>query len=153
MVKHIGLKFPEDLRTALLNEKPIVVLATFSETGVPHTMPVHIVYPKGDESILMSLHKDSVGYQNMAWQKKVSINVLNGNDVAYTLIGRAGVVRAPSSVHPLMHVVRIDVIEILSDKSALVSIDSGVTWSYTSPEAEEVCTALMGELKELARTL
>ena len=68
----------------------------------------------------------------MVWQKKVMICFLDENNVAYSILGRAGVVRAPSEVHPLMNVVRLDIIDIKSDASVLMKVDSGVRWSYTS---------------------
>ncbi len=153
MAKHVGVKLPDDLTTILKSEKVVCVLATFSEKGLPHTTPIQCVYPKGSESILMTIHKDHTGYHNMVWQKKVMLCFLNEGNIAYSVLGRAGVVRAPSLVHPLMNVVRIDIIDIKSDRSVLTRVDSGVTWSYTSPEAEELSQALMGELKELVRTL
>ncbi len=153
MAKHVGIKLPEDLNNALKSEGVVSVLATFSEKGLPHTTPIQCVYPKGLESILMSIHKDHTGYHNMVWQKKVMLCFLYDNNIAYSVLGRAGVVRAPSLVHPLMNVVRIDIIDIKSDRSVLTRVDGGVRWSYTSYEAEELSKALMNELKELARTL
>jgi len=87
------------------------------------------------------------------WQKKVMLCFLDEKNIAYSILGRAGVVRAPSLVHPLMNVVRIDIIDIKSDRSVLTRVESGVRWSYTSPEAEELTNALMQELKELSETL
>lgn len=153
MAKHVGVKLPEDLVSVLKKGKTVGILATFSEKGLPHTTPIQCVYPKGLESILISIHKDHTGYHNMVWQKKVMISFLDENNVAYSVLGRAGVVRAPSQVHPLMNVVRIDIIDIKSDRSVLSRVDSGVRWSYTSPEAEELSIGLMDELKELAETL
>jgi hypothetical protein len=111
------------------------------------------VYPKGLESILMTIHKDHTGYHNMVWQKKVMMCFLDEGNVAYSVLGRAGVVRAPSLIHPLMNVVRIDIIDIKSDRSVLTRVDSGVRWSYTSPEAEELSKGLINELQDLARVL
>ncbi len=153
MAKHVGVKLPEDLKALLLTENVICVLATFSEKGLPNTTPIQCVYPKGAESILMTIHKDHTGYHNMVWQKKVMLCFLDKGNIAYSILGRAGVVRAPSLVHPLMNVVRIDIIDIKSDRSVLSRVESGVTWSYTSAEAEELTRALMDELKELSRTL
>ena len=153
MAKHVGVKLPEDLVNVLKGGKTVGVLATFSEKGLPHTTPIQCVYPKGLESILISIHKDHAGYHNMVWQKKVMMCFLDENNVAYSVLGRAGVVRAPSSVHPLMNVVRIDIIDIKSDRSVLTKVESGVRWSYTSWEAEELSTALMDELKDLAQVL
>jgi hypothetical protein len=89
----------------------------------------------------------------MVWQKKVMMCFMDEGNVAYSILGRAGVVRAPSSVHPLMNVVRIDIIDIKCDRSVLTRVDSGVRWSYTSWEAEELTKGLYNELKELAAVL
>ncbi len=153
MAKHVGAKLPEDLIEVLKKMQTVAVLATFSEAGLPHTTPIQCIYAKGSESILMTIHKEHTGYHNMVWQKKVMICFLDAQNVAYSVLGRAGVVRAPSLVHPLMNVVRIDIIDIKSDRSVLTKVDSGVRWSYTSAEAQELTESLMDELKELARTL
>ena len=153
MAKHVGAKLPEDLIELLKKGKTVGILATFSEKGLPHTTPLQWIFPKGVESLLISINKEHTGYQNMVWQKKVMLCFLDENNIAYSILGRAGVVRAPSMVHPLMNVVRIDVIDIKSDRSTLTRVDSGVQWSYTSGDAEELCVALLGELKELARAL
>jgi hypothetical protein len=153
MAKHVGVKLPEDLIAVLKAGKTVGVLATFSEKGLPHTTPIQCVYPKGLESILITIHKDHTGYHNMVWQKKVMMCFMDEGNVAYSVLGRAGVVRAPSLVHPLMNVVRIDIIDIKSDRSVLTRVDMGVRWSYTSPDAEELSTNLLGELHELAKVL
>ena len=153
MAKHVGAKLPEDLINILQKGKTVAVLATFSEKSLPHTTPIQWVYPKGTESILISINKEHVGYHNMVWQKKVMLCFMEENNIAYSILGRAGVVRAPSMVHPLMNVVRIDIIDIKSDRSVLTKIDQGVKWSYASSEAEELCESLLSELKELSKTL
>lgn len=153
MAKHVGVKLPEDLITVLKGGKSVAVLATFSEKGLPHTTPIQCVYPKGNESILISIHKDHTGYHNMVWQKKVMLCFMDEGNVAYSVLGRAGVVKAPSSVHPLMIVVRIDIVDIKSDRSVLTKVDGGVSWSYTSWEAEQLSKSLIDELKSLSRTL
>jgi hypothetical protein len=153
MAKHVGVKLPEDLIEFLKTERGLGMLATFSEKGIPNTTPVQCIYPKGQESLLLSIHKEHTGYHNMVWQKKVMICFLGENNIAYSVLGRAGVVRAPSLIHPLMNIVRIDIIDIKSDRSILTKVEQGVTWSYTSTEAEELVKSLYKELKDLAKTL
>lgn len=153
MAKHVGVKLPEDLIELIKKERSVAVLATFSEKGIPNTTPIQCIYPKGEESLLMSIHKEHTGYLNMVWQKKVMLCFIGEGNIAYSVLGRAGVVRAPSLVHPLMNVVRIDIIDIKSDRSILTKIDQGTLWSYTSPEAEELMKSLFKELKDLAKTL
>jgi len=153
MAKHVGVKLPSDLIDVLKSGNTVAVLATFSEKGLPHTTPIQCLYPKGLEGILLSIHKDHTGYHNMVWQKKVMLCFMDEGNVAYSVLGRAGVVRAPSVVHPLMNVVRVDIIDIKSDRSVLTKVDAGVRWSYTSWEAEELSISLLNELKELAESL
>jgi hypothetical protein len=153
MAKHVGVKLPEDLVEFLKTERCLGILATFSEKGIPNTTPIQCIYPKGQESLLLCIHKEHTGYQNMVWQKKIMICFIGENNIAYSVLGRAGVVRAPSSVHPLMNVVRIDIIDIKSDRSILTKVEQGVVWSFTSSEAEELLKSLYKELKELAKTL
>jgi hypothetical protein len=153
MAKHVGVKLPDDLLNLLKRKKTVGVLATFSEKGIPNTTPLQCIFPKGPESLLITIHKEHTGYHNMVWQKKVMLCFLGEGNVAYSILGRAGVVRAPSAVHPLMNVVRIDIIDIKCDRSILTRVDQGVLWSYTSPEAEELINSLFKEIEELARTL
>lgn len=153
MAKHVGVKIPDDLLAFLKSEQAIGILATFSEKGVPHTTPLQFIYPKGRESLLIAINKEHTGYHNMVWQKKVMISFLGPDNIAYSVLGRAGVVRAPSLVHPLMNVVRIDIIDIRDDRSILTKVDQGVQWSYTTPDAEDVQNTIFKELRELARTL
>lgn len=153
MAKHVGVKLPEDLIEYLKKEHALGMLATFSEKGIPNTTPIQCIYPKGQESLLMSIHKEHTGYHNMVWQKKIMLSFLGENNIAYSVLGRAGVVRAPSLVHPLMNIIRIDIIDIKSDRSILTKVEHGVQWSYTSAEAEELVKNLYLELKDLAKTL
>ena len=153
MAKHVGVKLPDDLIDLLKRKKTVAVLATFSEKGIPNTTPIQCLFPKGEESLLLTIHKEHTGYHNMVWQKKVMICFMGEGNIAYSILGRAGVVRAPSSVHPLMNVVRIDIIDIKSDRSILTKVDQGVLWSYTSSEAEELLNSLFAELEDLAKTL
>lgn len=153
MAKHVGIKLPQELVALLKKEKTVAILATFSERGLPHTTPVQCIYPKGDESLLMSIHKEHTGYHNMVWQKKIMLCFLGEGNIAYSILGRAGVVRAPSEVHPLMNIVRIDIIDIKCDRSILTRVENGIIWSFTSPEAQELIKALFTELKTLAESL
>lgn len=153
MAKHVGVQLPDDLLSLLKSGKMVGVLATFSEKGVPNTMPIQWMYAKGLESILITIHKEHTSYHNMVWQKKVMFCFLGENNVTYSVLGRAGVVRAPSLVNPLMNVVRVDIIEVKNDRSFLTSIDSGIHWKYISPEAQELGQALIEELQDLATIL
>jgi hypothetical protein len=152
VAKKIGMHLPLDL-FEILKRGTRCILATFSEQGVPRTTPLHYMYPKGFDSILITIEKDHSSYLDMIWQKKVNLNFLHDGDISYSVLGRAGVVRAPSMVHPYMNIMRIDVMDVRNNKSLLARIDHGVSWSYNSLESEELYRNLVCELKELAKTI
>jgi hypothetical protein len=146
-------KLPENLLALLEEGKTVAVLATFNDQGEPHQMPVSCMYPAGKESILIAMQAEHNTYNNLVWQKKVSMNFLAEHNLAYTLLGRAGVVRAPSKVHPMMNIVRIDLIDFKSNTNVLQTVEHRVVTRPTSPEAADLLSALMQELKELANDL
>lgn len=152
MAKKIGMQLPLDL-FEILKKGTRCILATFSEQGVPRTTPLHYMYPRGFDSILITIEKDHSSYLDMIWQKKVTMNFLHDGDISYSVLGRAGVVRAPSLVHPFMNIMRIDIMDVRNNKSMIARINHGVSWSYNSLEAEELSISLLRELKELAKIL
>lgn len=153
MSEYEGIKLPDDLFEVLKKGKTVAVLATFSEKGVPHTTPIQCIYPKGRESLLLSINKNHTGYHNLVWQKKVMLCFMAEGNVAYSVLGRAGIVKAPSSIHPLMNIARVDIVDVKNDCDVLVRVEGGVTWSYIDEETEQLLTGLIEELKDLALTL
>jgi hypothetical protein len=146
-------KLPENLLALLHEGKTVVVLATFNDQGEPHQMPLSCIYPAGKEGFLTAIQPEHMSYNNLVWQKKVSLCFLAEGNIAYTILGRAGVVRAPSKTHPLMNIVRIDLIDFKSNVNVLQTVESRVTTRPTSAEADDLLSALLQELKELASEL
>ncbi len=153
MIKNIGIELPQDVYNLLRERNVMALLATYSDKGIPHITPIHTLFPKNKESILLCMLNNQIGYQNMVWQKKVMLTIIEGPNIVCHILGRAGIVRAPSRVHPLIHIAQIDVIDILPEQSMLVTIESGIQWGYTSSEAQTLYEALMRELKECAENL
>lgn len=153
MAKEVGMLMPPDLVQALASGTMIGVLATFSDDAWPHTTPVQCFYPVNNDTILLSMHKKHTGYQNMIWNKRVMLSFMDGRNLAYKVSGRAGVIKAPSRVHPDMNILRIDVNNVKSDKSFIVRIDKGIQWSFTSWEAEELYQEMLKELQFMSKML
>lgn len=146
------MQLPQDL-VSILKRGTWCILATFSEKGVPRTTPLHYMYPRGIDTILITIEKDHTSYLDMVWQKKVNLSFLDAGDISYSVLGRAGVVRAPSLVHSYMNIIRIDVVDVRNNRSIISRIDRGVSWIYNSTQAQELSKNIILELKELARIL
>lgn len=152
MIKNIGIEIPQDVYDVLKNKKIIGILTTFSDKGVPYMTPISIIYPKNKESILIAIISENIGYKNMVWQKKVTFSLLESNNMCINLVGRSGVVRAPSKTHPMIHIAQIDIIDVIQDDSLIVSMEER-SWKHFSPETKNLHESLMKELQECANVI
>jgi hypothetical protein len=148
MIKNIGVEIQQDVYDFLKSGKTIGLLTTYSDKGAPHLTPVSTIYPKNSESILIAMLSDTTGYKNMVWQKKVMLSILESPNMCVHIIGRSGVVRAPSRIHPSIHIAQIDVIDIIVEDTMLVAIESGIKWKHVSDETKVLYDSLMAELRE-----
>jgi hypothetical protein len=148
MMKNIGIEIPQEVYDILKTEKSFCFLTTYTEKGTPHLTPVHLLYPKNRESIVFAILNNHPGYLNMVWQKKALFSVFQENNTVCHLLCRAGILRAPSRVHPLMHIAQIDIIDVVEEQTLFVSIESGIQWKYISEDAKTLGEALMKEIHE-----
>lgn len=152
MIKNIGIEMTDEIYNIIKSGKIVGLLTTFSETGTPHLTPISTIFPKNKESVLLAMLVDSIGYKNMVWQKKVVFSIIEAS-MSVHMVCRAGVVRAPSRTHPEINIVLIDIIDIIEENMALISIKEGITWSQISPEMKVLYDTLMSELHECATSL
>lgn len=147
-MKNIGIEIPEEIYETLKSGKSFCYLTTYLEKGPPCLTPLHLFYPKNRESIVFAILNNHPGYHNMVWQKKVLFSIYEQENRVCHLLCRAGILRAPSRVHPLIHIAQIDVIDVIEEQTLFVSIENGVQWKYISSEAQTLGEALMREIHE-----
>lgn len=150
MIKNIEIELGQDIINFLKNGKTLAFLTTYSDKESPYLTPISTMYPKNKESILITMLAEGTGYKNMVWQKKVVLSIFDQN-MAFNIIGRAGIILAPSRVHPLMHVAQIDIIDIVNESPMLISLDSGLRWRHASFETKVLHDALIKELYEIVQ--
>lgn len=145
------IQFPLDLLTYLKQPKANCIMATFSEEGLPHAAPIHVMYLLGKASLLVCMDKNTLTYDYMVWRKKVSLCFIGKNNMVYTVLCRAGVMKAPSNVHPEMNIVRIDVVTVHKERDFLFSIDSGIKAHTVNEVSGEFYEMLLEELESIGR--
>ena len=151
MIKNIGVEIDQDTFKALQSNKITGLLTTYSDKGMPLLSVVIALVFKNRESILMAVLSDTLMYKNIVWQKKVMLSFFETGNLVVNIIGRAGVLRAPSNTHSLMHIIQIDLIDFCLEHPTLITIDNGIKWRYVSPEAKVLHDALIKELNECAK--
>lgn len=144
---------PDELIKTLEEGPTVAILSTFSAEGIPFAAPIQFIYPINEESFLIAIEKFSRMYIDIVWRKKATICFIENNNVSYSITGRAGVVAAPSMSHPLIHLVRFDIITVKKSYNSLIDIHYGVTWSYASKDAHLLSEVIFEELKEVAKEL
>ncbi len=153
MIKNIGIEIPQEISDIVKSEKCLALIATFSEKTLLHMTPISTICQKNKESFLIAMLSDNIGYKNLVWQKKVLVSFLESPEITIHIVGRAGIVRAPSKTHPLIHIAQIDIIDIIKEDSMLVHIDTGLKWKHISNEMKNLHEMIMKELYECAKVL
>lgn len=147
--KNMGVVIPPSTRNYLASTGCMGTLATFSRDGVPHIGIVEYLYPKGLDGVFITLESGSRTHHNLLWQKRASLNLMHGGNACYSILGKAGVVRAPSVVHGGMQVFLLDAISI--EKHALMSIrvDQPVDLQPIDKECGYLKSLLIRELRDI----
>lgn len=146
-------KLTKDLRAKLNERERSAFLSAVDSNGVPGITVVTFFIPKDEESLLFAMDSDNSCYKNLVKNKKVIFGIYDSNNFCYRITGRAGVVKAPSDTHPMMNLVRLDVITIQEDKSPFMKIKSGIEIEYLDKKTARFASAMLKELKEVAASL
>lgn len=152
MIKNIGVEIDLEIYKTLNNIKLTGFLTTFSDKGIPMSTIVTTLIFKNRESLLLAIMNDTITYKNIVWQKKIMLSFYESNNLILSIIGRAGVLKAPSNTHPMMHIIQIDLIDFFNESPMLISIESGIKWRYISNDAKKLHDALIKELHEYAKS-
>lgn len=152
MIKNIGVEIDQETFKVLQSNKLVGFLTTYSDKGMPLLSLISTLVFKNRESILIAILSDTLAYKNIVWQKKIMLSFFESNNLVVNIIGRAGVLKAPSETHPLIHIVQIDLIGFCEEEApALINIQQGIKFNYISAEAKVLHDALMRELNEYAK--
>jgi len=153
ITNNLGNKLSKEIQARFNQKDGLAFLATVDTNGIPNLTAIPFFIAKDEESLLLAIHKDNQSYKNLVKSKKVIFSVYDENDTCLHIFGRAGVVRAPSDTHPMMNIVRIDVINIRSDTSPYLSVIHGVKVKYKDEKAKRFRAAMIAELKKVATQL
>ncbi|OGL38829.1 MAG: hypothetical protein A2149_06795 [Candidatus Schekmanbacteria bacterium RBG_16_38_11] len=149
----VGTKLGKEIQDKLNQQDSLAFLATVDLNNIPSLTAISFFIAKDEESLLLAIHKDNPNYRNLVKSKKVIFSIYNDNDSYLHIFGRAGVVKAPSDTHPLMNIVRIDVINIKSERSSYFSVIQGVKIKFKDEKSKRFRTAMLSELKKVATQL
>jgi len=146
----VGTKLSKEIQNKLNQQDSLAFLATVDLNNIPSLTAISFFIPKDEEGLLLAIHKDNTNYRNLVKSKKVIFSIYTDNDTYIHIFGRAGVVKAPSDTHSMMNIVRIDVINIKSERSSYFSVIQGVKIKFKDEKSKRFRTAMLSELKKVA---
>jgi hypothetical protein len=147
--KNMGVVIPPSTRKYLASPGCMGTLATFSREGVPHIGIVEYLYPKGLDGVFITLESGSKTHHNLLWQKRASLQLIHENNGCFSILGKAGVVRAPSVVHGGMQVFLLDAISVQRHPFMPIKMDRGVHLRPLDEECAYLKSLLIAELQEI----
>jgi flavin reductase (DIM6/NTAB) family NADH-FMN oxidoreductase RutF len=108
----------------------VAVLSTGA--GEPHAIPVSTAVRRGPRELVLALALRRESLSRLREDPRCAVTVLAAGNVAFTAVGEAVVEDEGERIA----VVRVDVAQINDHTQATFSIDDGVQWRWTEPEAE-----------------
>ncbi|MBI5376693.1 MAG: pyridoxamine 5'-phosphate oxidase family protein [Candidatus Schekmanbacteria bacterium] len=153
MNKNSESKVSKELRDRLNEKDRVAFISAVDTNSIPALTIIPFFIAKDEESLLFAVHRDDSTYKNLVKNKKIVFGVFDSGNFCCRITGRAGVVKAPSDTHPLMNIVRLDVISIEKEPSPFMDVVDGIKIKYVDQKASRFAVAMLGELKKVAAQL
>ena len=127
----------------------VAILSTGA--GPPHGIPVSTALRAGPRTVLLALALRRNSLARMREEPRCALTILDGRDLAFTAHAVATIVEEPMAVSDRVAAVRLDVETIQDHGQPRFTIDAGVRWRWTDPEAERADAAIRAALAALAQ--
>jgi hypothetical protein len=119
--------------------------------GAPHAIPVSTALRTGSHTIVFALANRRESLTRLRTDPRCALTILSGPDVAFTAHGRAVVVEAPMAAAGRVTALRLDVDSIQDHTQPTFTVEAGVRWRWTDPDAEAADAEVRAALAALAR--
>ncbi|MTI94069.1 MAG: pyridoxamine 5'-phosphate oxidase family protein [Firmicutes bacterium] len=123
------------------------VLATADRAGNPNTAPVHLMWAKDINTIIVALATRHQSSDNLKTQGRFSLSVMEADDQAFSVQGYGKLVRQPMDANPHMSMFELTVQVVKPDTTPTVAVVSGVRTKKRSEKTDTFFTACFQELK------
>jgi uncharacterized pyridoxamine 5'-phosphate oxidase family protein len=144
----LGSELSREAFNLLNKEITTVVIATVDEDGYPRTAPFHWIVAKDKKTLRVAVNPRHVTYENIKRDGRVMVCVMDEENLAIGVRGRAQVIKEDmESVPWLITIVEIKIDEVKSDALAWVPIKYGVRFE-TTRQVKGLMRKAFDELKE-----
>lgn len=149
MSKNLGDSLTNDVIAILSSRIPTVIVATTSPDGYPNTTPIHLVHVKSPKTIYLAMARRHQGVKNLRETGKVMVNLVEGPNMAVSFKGHAEVIREEMRCSRPMCIVKVDVLEVKSDRTH-VEVSAGIRHFCRTEAGERFCHDVFTEMRDLA---
>ena len=130
--------------------EPGTVAVLSTGAGAPHAIPVSTAVPAGPDALLLALALRRESLARLREDPRCALTILDGRDLAFTVHAHAEVVEEPMAASDRVAAVRLDVLAIQDHGQPRFTIEAGVRWRWTDPQAERDDAAIRAGLAALA---
>ena len=147
-IKVLGNELPRRAFELLNKEITTVVIATVDEDGYPRTAPFHWIVAKNKKTLRVAVNPHHVTCENIKRNEKVMVCVIDQNNTAIGIKGRAKVIKEAMETVPWhICIVEIEIEQIKSDALQWIPIKHGVRFE-TAKRVKGLMRKAFNELKE-----
>ncbi|MDI6853300.1 MAG: pyridoxamine 5'-phosphate oxidase family protein [Deltaproteobacteria bacterium] len=138
----------------LFNDNPnriIAVAATVGEAGAPNTCPISLIYAKDEKTLLAALLRNSATSANLKRDGRVSLEVIQANDVVVGIQGTMRLIKDPMDFSEAMALWEMQVERVKQDTSPAQRVTQGPASVPRNDKAEAFEKAGFAELMAASR--
>lgn len=147
MSKILGKELSNEVVELLNKELTTVILATITDEGFPHSMPVHLVIASNNKTLKMAIVRGHKTSENIRKNNRAVITVIDGPDIAISIKGSAKIAKEYMECNPDMCIAEFIVDEVKSDATPTVIITEGIRGKHRDDSIKGFFRMVFDELK------
>lgn len=147
-IRILGSELSREAFNLLNREITTVVIATVDEDGSPRTAPFHWIVAKDKKTLRVAVNPRHVTYENIKRDGRVMVCVMDQENLAIGIKGRAQVIKEDMESVPWpIIMVELKIGEVKSDALTWLPIKHGVRFE-TTKKVKSLMRKAFDELKE-----
>lgn len=123
------------------------VLATTDLEGNPNSAPVHLLWAKDSSTLFLALAIRHQSSENLKTQGRYSLAIMEADDQAFSIQGKAKLIRQPMAANPHMALFKLEVTLVKSDTTPTVKVIQGVQTEKRNDKVDKFFQGCFEEMK------
>lgn len=149
MGKPLGDRLPDNIYQFFRRNTMTGVASTVDDDGYPRGAPMSLFFAPDEKTLLMGTQNRSQTFKNAEREGKIALTFVGSGDVAFTIRGRARVVKEKMEASEYMGVLAVSIEGVKSDVAVDAEVTEGIKIQFRSAKWKDFFDRVLSELQSL----